>query len=110
MAKAMSASQPLFAVALFTFPLLVLRALARNGSSPKASVVLPLRHVLDGFPPSRPDSLLERQQVLQLGDGLRVWSPVTSASPSPASAISGWLVLSVSSQPPRSEGVAAGIG
>ncbi len=26
------------------------------GSSSKASVVLPLRHVLDGFPPSRPDS------------------------------------------------------
>ena len=60
-AKATSASQPLFAAALFTFPLLVLRALARTGRLLKASVVLPLRHVLDGFPPSRPDSLLERQ-------------------------------------------------
>jgi len=40
---------------------LVLHALARNGPPPKASVILPLRHVLDGFPPSRPESLPERQ-------------------------------------------------
>ena len=51
-AKATSASQPLFAVASFTFPLLVLRALARNGSSPKESQILgvALRQYLLGSP------------------------------------------------------------
>ena len=39
-AKATSASEPLFAVALFTCPLLMLSALTRNGSSPKESQIL----------------------------------------------------------------------
>ena len=59
-AKATSASQPLFAVALFTFPLGAARSCPERVVS-EASVVPPVRHVLGGFPPSRPDSLLERQ-------------------------------------------------